>query len=117
MLDILLDKSGDIHLSPDGDISTTDSARQAILIRLRWIFAEWRLGPEFGFPWFEEVFVKNPNTEKIRQIVRNKIMSVKNVRDVNVSKVVFDKANRTAVVKYSGKVCEEIFEDEVILNE
>lgn len=117
MLDILLDKSGDIHLSPDGDISTTESVRQAILIRLRWIFAECRLGPELGFPWFEEVFVKNPNTEKIRQLVMSKIMSLNNVKDVNVSKVVFDKAKRTAVVKYSCKVGEEIFEDEVILNE
>lgn len=117
MLDILLDKSGDIHLSPNGDISITESARQAILIRLRWIFAEWRLGPELGFPWFEEVFLKNPNTEKIRQIIRSKIMSVNNVSDVNVSRVEFDKAKRMAVVKYSCKVGEEIFEDEVILNE
>ncbi len=117
MLDILLDKNGDIHLSPDGDIFTTESVRQAILIRLRWIFAEWRLGPELGFPWFEEVFVKNPNTEKIKQIVRSKIMSVTNVKDANVSNVVFDKAKRTATVKYICKVGEEIFEDEVILNE
>lgn len=117
MLDILLDKNGDIHLSPLGDISTTESVRQAILIRLRWIFAEWKLGPEYGFPWFEEVFVKNPNTEKIKQLVRDKIMSVTNVKDADVSNVVFDKANRTATVRYTCKVGEEIFADEVMLNE
>ncbi|MCM1059091.1 MAG: hypothetical protein NC452_02230 [Eubacterium sp.] len=117
MLDILLDKNGDIHLSPAGDISTTESVRQAILIRLRWIFAEWRLGPEYGFPWFEEVFVKNPNTEKIRLLIRDKIMSVTNVKEADVSKVVFDKAKRTATVKYSCKIGEEIFEEELIFNE
>ena len=60
MIDILLEEDGDIAVSEVGDISITNSVRQAVLIRLRWIYNEWRLGPELGFPWFEQVFVKNP---------------------------------------------------------
>lgn len=66
MVDIRLDKNGDIDVSAVGDIFITESVRQAVLIRLRWFFGEWRLGPEMGFKWFEEVFVKNPNLVKIR---------------------------------------------------
>jgi len=117
MLDIMLDKDGDIMISSTGDISLTESVRQAILIRLRWIFAEWRLGPEYGFPWFEEVFVKNPDTDRIKQIIREKIMQVNNVKDADISDVVFDRAKRAASIRYTCKVGEEIFEDEVVLNE
>ena len=76
MVDIRLDKDGDIMVSPVGDISLTESVRQAVLIRLRWIYQEWRLGPEMGFPWFEEIFVKNPNTVKIRSLIRDEILQV-----------------------------------------
>ena len=54
MLDIMLDADGDIKVSATGDISKTESVRQAVLVRLRWLYSEWRLGPELGFPWFEE---------------------------------------------------------------
>ena len=36
MKDLLLDKDGDLYLTPNGDVSLTDRVRQAILIRLRW---------------------------------------------------------------------------------
>lgn len=49
MVDIRLDKNGDIDISPTGDIFITESVRQAVLIRLRWFFGEWRLGPYMGF--------------------------------------------------------------------
>lgn len=80
MLDIRLNEDGDIAISKNGDISTTESVRQAVMIRLRWIYDEWRLGPELGFPWFEEVFIKNPNTIKIKTLVRDEILKVKEVK-------------------------------------
>ena len=46
MLDIQLDKNGDLAVSETGDIFMTQSVKQAVLIRLRWIYNEWRLGPE-----------------------------------------------------------------------
>ena len=66
MADILLNSDGDIKVDGIGEIRLTTSAKQAILIRLRWIFAEWRLGPDFGFPWFEDVLIKNPIIMKIK---------------------------------------------------
>lgn len=114
MFDILLDRNGDILVSDTGDISLTESVRQAVLIRLRWIYDEWRLGPELGFPWFEEVWVKNPNIIKLKQLIRNEIMEVEGVTDATVDDIIFDKQKRNAKVMFSFSVAEEKFREEVI---
>lgn len=115
MLDIMLDAKGDIKVSALGDISTTESVKQAVMIRLRWIYNEWRLGPELGFPWFEEVFVKNPNTVKIRQLIRDEIMKVDEVTAAEVNSVTYDRAKRAATFNYTCSVGEAVFREEVTL--
>lgn len=55
---------------------------QAVRIRLLWFFDEWRLGPAFGFPYFENMFVKNPNETKLRYLLRETVMSVEGVTEV-----------------------------------
>ena len=115
MLDIKLNADEDLDVSAFGDISTTESVRQAVLIHLRWIYDEWRLGPEYGFPWFEEVFVKNPNTVKIKQLIREEILKVSEVRAAEVTKVDYDPAKRTAKFYYTVKVGEETYREEVTL--
>lgn len=116
MVDIRLNKSGDIDISPTGDIFITESVRQAVLIRLRWFFGEWRLGPDMGFKWFEEVFVKNPNLIKIRSLIRDEIMQVEGVTAAEVTSVKYDKAKRTVDIAYVLTVGEEVFKEEVTLN-
>ena len=115
MLDIRLDEDGDLYLTEDGDIAAAESVRQAIRVRLRWIQGEWRLGYELGFPWFEQVFVKNPNTAKIRQLLRAEILSVEEVTAASVDSVDYDRKNRTASFTYTATVDEATFTDEVTL--
>ena len=115
MIDIQLDRNGDIAVSEAGDIALTESIRQAVLIRLRWIYSEWRLGPEMGFPWFEEIFVKNPNTAKIRQLIRSEIMKVEGVTAATVTIASYDRAKRTATFAYTCSVGSEQFREEVKL--
>lgn len=117
MVDIKLDRNGDIDVSAVGDISLTTSVRQAVLIRLRWIYGEWRLNPEYGFHWFEEVFVKNPNTVKIRGLIREEIMQVEGVIAAEVTAVRYDKAKREAAIAYTLTVDEGTFREEVTLYE
>lgn len=116
MLDIMLDQDGDIFVSETGDVSITESVRQAVLVRLRWIYNEWRLGPELGFPWFVYVFIKNPDTTTIRQLIREEIMTVDQVTDAQVTSVTFDKKARTIRVIYTITVDEQTFREEVTLN-
>jgi hypothetical protein len=47
-------------MSETADISVGHSIRQDVKILLQCFLAEWRFAPGLGFPYFEEVFVKNP---------------------------------------------------------
>ena len=116
MLDILLDKSGDITVSDLGDIELTNSVMQAVKVHLRWILGEWRLGPRFGFPWFEEVFVKNPNIDKIKNLVRSEIMSIDGVRDAIVEEVRYSAKARSVTFRYICYVGEETYREELVLH-
>lgn len=115
MFDIKLNTDGDLDVSDMGDISLTESIRQAVTIRLRWIHDEWRLGPDLGFNWFEDVFVKNPNIERIKMLIRNEIAQVEGVTNVSVTDAVYDKQKRTATFYFKYDVDEETFREEVTL--
>lgn len=116
MVDIKLNTAGDIEVSDLGDFSLTDSVLQAVRIRLRWIYNEWRLGPQHGFPWFEEVFVKNPNIQKIKGLIRSEVIQVEGVTDALVEDVVYDAAKRKAKFIYTVSVGEERYREEVTLH-
>ena len=62
------------------------------------------------------VLVKNPNLVKIRQAIRNEIVSVKEVTAVNDLQLAYDQKARTLVVSYDAVTDEETFRDEVKIN-
>jgi len=115
MLDILLEKDGDIALSNTYDIQLTESKCQAALVRLRWILNEWRLGPDFGFPWLEDMLVKNPNIPKIKQAIRDEIMKVEGIDSAYVTDVEYDAVKRKAWFSFKIAVGQETFVEEVEL--
>jgi len=111
--DILLDSGGDLKISESGDITLTESIRQAVLIRLRWFFAEWRFAPDFGVPWFEEVFVKNPNDVRVRQIIREECMKVDGVTDARSITLTVDTVTREATINLKIVTSEQFYSEEV----
>ena len=115
MTDMLLDRSGDLALTEDGDVTLTASAGQAIAIRLRWIRGEWRLGPGYGFPWLEELLVKGPDLTRLRELLRQEILGVDGVTGAEVPKVQFDPAARTARFPFTAYLDEEHYGEEVTL--
>ena len=105
MKDLLLARDGDLFIDPaTGDIQITDSVEQAIKIRLLWFWQEWRLGPQYGIPYREEILIKNPNKLRIRQIFREEIMSVEEVDDVPDLTADIEPATRILTVRYTAKV-------------
>ena len=116
MKDILLTSDGDLVISEQGDISLTDSIRQAVRIRLLWFFNEWRFAPQFGVPYFEEILIKNPNSLRVRSIIRNEAMSVEGVLDAINITVTLDKVTRKAVIVLDVVTDEETFRMEVPIN-
>ena len=113
MIDLKLDSSGDLALSEGGDIITTDSITQAVRIRLLWFFEEWRLGPGLGFPYFEHLFVKNPNEMKLRHLIRETVMEVEGVTDVTEIVLHIDRKTRQAVISVTFTADEHTFREEM----
>lgn len=113
MLDFKLTKDGDLELTEGGDILPTESICQAVRVRLLWFFEEWRLGPDMGFPYFEEVFVKNPSEAKIRHLIRETVMEVEGVTDVESIEYSVNKRTREAAIAVVFCTDEETFREEV----
>ena len=116
MKDILLTSEGDLIINKQGDISLTDSVRQAVRIRLLWFFNEWRFAPQFGVPYFEEILIKNPNSLRVRNIIRNEAMSVDEVLDAKNITITLDAMTRKAVIALIIITAEETFRMEVPVN-
>ena len=116
-MDVLLDLEGDLKTSGHGDIILTNSIRQAIRIRLLWFFSEWRFEPGWGIPYFEQVFVKNPNMLRIRAIIRNEIMAVEGVDGVRSITISVDTVHRSAIVSFVVSIGNEDHGDEVTILE
>ena len=113
MLDILLTPDGDLNIDERGDISLTDSVRQAVRVRLQWFFSEWRFAPQFGVPYFEEILIKNPNDRRVRAIIRDEVLTVNEVLDARNITVTLDRPTRQAVIALDVVTTEETFRMEV----
>lgn len=104
MKDIQLTSNGDLFVNPQtGDIEITDSVAQAIRIRLLWFWQEWRLGTQYGVPYYEDVLVKNPSIIRIKQVIREAIMSVKEVSALKELEVEM-KDDRTCHISYVAAI-------------
>ncbi len=103
MIDILIDDNRDLSLTEDGDIILTQSVPQAVTTRLNWWSKEWRFIPQFGIPYLEKVFVKNPNLNIIRSEFRKAINSVDEVTESEVTVLSFDKKTRKCKFDYKVK--------------
>lgn len=116
MKDLLLDDSGDLLLDEFGDIQFTDSVKQAIEIRLRWFANEWKLGPDFGVPYYEEVFLKNPSELLIEERMREAISDVEEVDEILSFSTFIDRKLRKLKVAYAVSSKGNTIEGSVTVN-
>ena len=105
-----LDATGDLEHSAAGEHTATASI---VRIRLLWFFGEWRLMPSLGFPYLENLLVKNPNESKLRHLIRETVMSVDGVTDVSEILFNIDKKSRRASVEITFNTDEDSFREEV----
>ena len=116
MLDIKIGEDLDLDVTENGDIRLVDDIPQNIKTRLLWIEREWRLGPEIGFPWFTEVFVKKPDAEAIRSYIIDTVMEVEGVEDCDATLLSFDLAKRYIVFEFRASTADGVYSEEVELN-
>ncbi|MEW5803904.1 MAG: hypothetical protein AB1847_17555 [bacterium] len=75
--DLALDTEGDI-LIQKGDlvlISGIDAIRQHLSQKIKTFYGEWFLHMAIGVPYFQQVFVKNPNLQVIDSIFKREIIN------------------------------------------
>lgn len=113
MYDLKLTEAGDLEIGENGDISLTQSVRQKVTIRLRWLFGEWRFAPKNGVPYFKEIMVKNPDLPRVRQIIREEIMDVEGMTDVRNLEIRVNSQRRVAAIVFDGTADGENFSEEV----
>jgi len=101
MKDLRLTNDGDLYVSEDGDVELTDSVVQAIKVRLRWFLGEWRINTDYGMPYYDEVFIKNPSTSVLEDRIRTEILTIDEVEAVNSVSVSINRNTRTASVSFS----------------
>ena len=113
-MDILLE-NGDLQFR-NGDIVLKNSVRQKINIRLKWFFQEWRWNEEVGLPYFEYIFIKNPNVNKIRELIEDEIFNVDEVIEVNDVTISIDNVSRKVVIIYEAVTDQGTYREEVAVD-
>lgn len=116
MKDLRLTEDGDLYITENGDVQFTDSVLQAIKIRLKWFLAEWRINTNYGMPYYDKVFVKNPSTALIEDRIRTEILSVDGVQTIESISVVIDKTTRVATIQFKVVAQEQVINEEVKVN-
>lgn len=111
-VDILLDSNGDLAFKGT-DIVLANSVRQKIKIRLKWFFQEWRWDDEAGVPYFEYLFVKNPDIDQIKELIEEQIFNVDEITEVNDVSIEIDSLKRSAVIRYEAVTDEKTYKEEV----
>jgi hypothetical protein len=107
--------NGDLVLTSDIDINGTNPILQDILQKMRMFLGEWFLDNTKGVPWFQQIFIKNPDMSKIEAIFIELILSTSGVDSLMDYSFVSDKATRRfevsflaqttrGIVDYSGTI-------------
>ena len=115
-MDILLNSSGDLYVSSEGDIALENSVAQKIRIKLLWFEGEWRWDEEEGMPYRDNLLTKNPDTDYFESIIREKIFEVDEVTEVKDVAVTYDKQTRVAIIRYTAITDYETIKEEVRIN-
>jgi len=83
-MDLKLDSTGDLDLS-SYDLELTEGVEaieQHLKNKFGDIQGEWAFDTEIGFPYFEEVFVANPNYTQIQNVFMNEIVETQGVIEI-----------------------------------
>jgi hypothetical protein len=106
--DIALDVNGDwkVAASPNGMdlqlIGDGPALQQAVTIALEFFLGEWFLDESVGVPWFQEIFIKNPQSAAIQAIIRTAILAVDGITSVSSVTVSTTPQNRGVSISWAA---------------
>lgn len=103
---LALNDSHDVHIgSRSGIAIARDGAAvaQNVLTRLRLIRGEWELDVNEGTPWFDEVFVDNPDIRRIEITLKERIIDTPGVVGLISFDLDFDASTRALPVAFEAE--------------
>lgn len=99
--DLYLDDSGQLEWI-GGDITDEEDYARMVLQRIRCrimlIRGEWYLDQRVGTPWREKIWVKGPDTDVIKKIIRGVAERTPGVASVETVDITVDGQARTATI-------------------
>ena len=100
---------GDLDLSPKDPVTGRRSpmlltgaayVRQVIAVKFKFIQGEWFIDQRQGVPYAIEVFVANPNLDRIRTLLRKILLSTQEVSSVTKLLLTFTPGTRKLAVDF-----------------
>lgn len=88
-----VEATGDIEIPPR-IVRGVEAIRLRLVARLKFFKAEWFLDKRQGMPYFEAVFVKNPDIALVQSIFRRAILATPGVFTIARMVTVFDQRRR-----------------------
>jgi hypothetical protein len=119
-MDLELDEqTHDLKLT-NGDltvISGLDATAQRLKIALLLFLGEWFLDERVGVPYYDRVFVKNPNQSVINSMFRKIILSDQAVTVINEYEFTIDPSTRAARLTFKADTIDGplVFDQELVL--
>lgn len=99
-MDIALDGSGDIDLTGDTMrlVDGDDAIRQQLTIRYQFVKGEWQNDTRVGIPYFEDVWIKNPDFNIIRGLFRQATVTCPGIDTIRTLGINVDGKTRRATI-------------------
>jgi len=92
-----VEATGDLEF-PLRVVRGVEAIRLRLVARLKFFRAEWFLDTRQGIPYFEAVFVKNPDISLVQSIFRRAILTTPGVQSIAKMSTTFDRASRSFAV-------------------
>lgn len=97
--------AGDIDLGPDRRgvlLRGPEFVRTKLSQRLRFFLGEWFIDRRQGVPYFQDVFVKNPDLDVVRAIFRQVMVSIQEVSSIPMLDLTYDSGARRLAVSFDA---------------
>ena|SRR5690606_17884111 len=117
MIDLKLDQKGDLLIS-DYDLSLIegqDQISQNLAIRLRFVLGEWYLDIESGIPYYQDIFIKSPNRNRIETIIKDEIVNTQGINRLLSFQSDYQPITRKYSVRFQCETDKGTLDQEVIL--
>ena len=118
MIDLALDPSTNDLLITSFDLSLVrdiEQIAQNLNIRLRFFLAEWYLDTLAGVPYYQYIFIKNPNQIQVDSFIQSEISNTVGIIDITSYSSAYDGSTRAYSVDFSARTVSGDLEMEIAL--